>query len=67
MSEDQLRNIDALLIYNNKTDLPNSLNTRRVAEILELNSIKQKWFIQPCSALKNEGIHDGLLWLSKQI
>ena len=67
MSEDQLRDIDALLIYNNKTDLPNSINTRSVAEILELNSIKQKWFIQPSSAINNDGITDGLDWLSKNI
>ncbi len=67
MSEDQLKNIDALLIYNNKMDLPDALNTHDVAEKLELHKIKQKWFIQPSSAINNDGITDGLDWLSKNI
>ena len=67
VNEDQLRDLKAVLIFCNKMDLPNSANCSEVADKLELKNIKQKWFIQPSSALKNEGIYDGLLWLSQQI
>ena len=67
MNEDQLKDIDALLIYNNKMDLPDALNAQDVAEKLELYKIKQKWYIQPSSAIHNDGITDGLDWLSKNV
>ena len=67
LQEDQLQNIDAVLIFNNKIDLPNSLSNLELTEILELENIKQNWHIQSCCAIKKKGIYDGLKWLSKQI
>ena len=55
------------LIFCNKMDLPNAAQCSLVAERLQLNKIKQKWYIQPCSAIHNEGIYEGLSWLSNQI
>ena len=48
-------------------DLPNSKNPHLLKEILQLNKIKQKWYLQPCIAINNEGIHDGFNWLSKNV
>ena len=67
MNEDQLQNIDALLIFSNKMDLPQSLNANIVAEKLELSKIHQKWYIQPSCAIHNDGITDGFDWLSKNV
>ena len=67
MNEDQLQNIDALLIFCNKMDLPQSLNANIVAEKLELPKINQKWYIQPSCAIHNDGITDGFDWLSKNV
>ena len=66
-NEDQLKNIDAILIFNNKMDLPNAINADEVAKKLDLYKLKQKWYIQPSSAVNNKGIYDGLEWLSKNI
>ena len=35
-----------------------------IAKELDLPSIKQSWYIQPCSALHDKGgIYDGLQWI----
>jgi ADP-ribosylation factor protein 1 len=31
---------------------------------LSLRSIRNEWFIQPCSATLGEGLYEGLDWLS---
>ena len=66
LNEDQLRDMKGVLIFCNKMDLPNSNTCSFVAESLDLKNIKHNWYIQPSSAIKNEGIYDGLSWLSKQ-
>lgn len=67
LNEEQLTDLQGVLIFCNKMDLPHASNCSVVAEKLNLKTIKQKWFIQPCSAIMNDGIYDGLAWLSKQI
>jgi len=55
-----------ILIYANKTDLPNSASVNKVASILDLNSLKQRdWYIQQCTALSGEGLVEGLDWCSR--
>tara|TARA_B100001758_G_C18373688_1_gene592980 strand:+ start:726 stop:1238 length:513 start_codon:yes stop_codon:yes gene_type:complete len=68
INEDQLRDMKAILIYCNKMDLPNSISCVDLAEKLELNKIKnKKWYIQPSCAAKNQGLYEGLQWLSDNI
>ena len=63
LSEDQLRN-SRVLIFSNKTDLPDSMNCGDIAKKIDLNSIKQTWYIQPCCALnETTGIYEGLNWI----
>ena len=66
MSEDQLRDCN-LLIFCNKQDLPNADKANVIAEKINLKDIKQRWYIQPCSALHNDGIIEGLDWLYSNI
>ena len=66
MSEDRLKNVK-LLIFCNKQDLPNSKPVNYISENLELNKIKQNWYIQQCSALYNTGVYEGLEWLYNNI
>ena len=63
-NEDQLRDMKAILIYCNKLDLPQSTSCSEVANKLELHKLKHKWYIQPSCALKNQGLYEGLQWLS---
>ena len=67
LSNDLLRDIKGVLIFCNKMDLPNSINPSYLSQILNLHKIKQKWYVQPCVATKNDGIHEGFNWLSKTI
>lgn len=66
MSEDRLKDVK-LLIFCNKQDLPNSKSANYIVEKLELNNIKQHWYIQECSALYSKGIYEGLEWLYNNI
>ena len=49
-------------------DLPGALNDAAVAEGLNLHSIKNRdWAIFKTSAIKGEGLFEGLDWLSNQL
>ena len=65
-SEEQLKNA-VLLVLCNKQDLPNALSIDKIGELIEINKIKQKWFVQETTAIYNKGIIEGLEWLYKNI
>ena len=56
-----------LLVWANKQDLPRAANVTDLSKILQLNSIKQDWYIQPCSAMNGTGLFEGLDWLSSKL
>lgn len=59
--------LKCVLIYLNKTDLPNSVIPISIKDRFELNNIQKPWFVQPCCAIDNTGIKEGLDWVSKNI
>mmetsp|Transcript_46602 Transcript_46602/g.84216 ORF Transcript_46602/g.84216 Transcript_46602/m.84216 type:complete len:190 (-) Transcript_46602:16-585(-) len=65
LNEEELRDV-ALLVFANKKDLPNAVPTAELAERLGLADMasSRKWFIQSACATKNDGIFQGLDWLS---
>jgi ADP-ribosylation factor-like protein 1 len=64
LSEDELKDA-VILVYANKQDLPGALSESAVAEGLGLPAIKNRtWSIYKTSAVKGEGIFEGLEWLS---
>lgn len=67
LDEEELK--DALvLVYANKQDLPGALSEAQVAEGLGLHDIKSRdWSIFKTSAVKGEGLFEGLDWLSNQL
>jgi len=66
MAEDELREATVLILCN-KQDLPHAESVQTINEKLGLIKIKQKWYVQPTTALYNEGIMDGLDWLYNNI
>ena len=66
MAEDELREAIVLILCN-KQDLPHAEKVQIINEKLGLLKIKQKWYVQPASALYNEGIFEGLEWLYNNI
>eukprot|EP00276_Gloeochaete_wittrockiana_P006060 CAMPEP_0184650144 /NCGR_PEP_ID=MMETSP0308-20130426/7676_1 /TAXON_ID=38269 /ORGANISM="Gloeochaete witrockiana, Strain SAG 46.84" /LENGTH=127 /DNA_ID=CAMNT_0027083481 /DNA_START=363 /DNA_END=746 /DNA_ORIENTATION=- len=63
LEEEELRDA-CLLVFANKQDLAGAMNAAQVSEHLGLSEIKNRqWTIFPTSALKGEGLNDGLDWL----
>ena len=58
-----------ILIFANKTDLPNAMSIEKLMESFELkNNLKDNdWYVQPCSALTGDGLHEGLDWLVRAL
>lgn len=67
LDEEELKDA-AILVYANKQDLPGALGDAAVAEGLGLTGIKNRdWTILKTSAIKGEGIFEGLDWLSNTL
>jgi len=63
LEEEELRDI-CLLVFANKQDLPGALAVSQVSEELGLSCLKgRQWSIFKTSAIKGEGIYEGLDWL----
>jgi len=67
LAEEELRDA-ALLVFANKQDQPNALNAAQVSEALHLPALKDRsWSIKATSAIKGDGLNDGLDWLVETI
>jgi small GTP-binding protein len=63
LNEEEVANA-ILLVYANKTDLPNAMSTAEIAERLRLHSIRgRQWHIQACCAASGDGLVEGLGWV----
>jgi ADP-ribosylation factor-like protein 3 len=61
--EEKLLDQVPILVFANKQDLM-GLEVDEIIKELELNNINdRKWSIFACSAIKNEGISEGMKWL----
>uniref|UniRef100_A0A453RTB9 ADP-ribosylation factor 1 n=6 Tax=Triticinae TaxID=1648030 RepID=A0A453RTB9_AEGTS len=67
LEEDELKGA-VVLVYANKQDLPGALDDAAITESLELHKIKSRqWAIFKTSAIKGEGLFEGLNWLSNAL
>ncbi|GAB4838201.1 Arf GTPase arf1 [Ancistrocladus abbreviatus] len=67
LEEEELKGA-VVLIFANKQDLPGALDDAAVTEALELHKIKNRqWAIFKTSAIKGEGLFEGLDWLSNTL
>ena len=67
MGEEELRD-SVLLVYANKQDMPDALSVQEVADALELTTLqKRTWYIQACTATKDDGLSEGLDWLAGRL
>ncbi|KAG7484231.1 hypothetical protein MATL_G00047070 [Megalops atlanticus] len=57
-----------ILFFTNKMDLPDSLSSVKVSQMMGLENIKSKsWHICASNALTGEGLKEGVDWLQDQI
>ena len=55
-------------MFANKQDLPGAMTAAEVSEALGLAALKSRqWTIYRCSAIKGEGLNEGLDWLVNTI
>ncbi|XP_052198446.1 ADP-ribosylation factor 1-like [Diospyros lotus] len=67
LEEEELKGA-VVLIFANKQDLPSALDDAAMTEALELHKIKNhQWAIFRTSAIKGEGLFEGLDWLSNTL
>ena len=67
LEEEELRDA-IILVYANKQDLPGALSEAEVTEGLGLAEIKNRqWSIFKTSAIKGEGLWEGMEWLSNTL
>ncbi len=57
-----------ILIFANKQDLAGALSPEEIMESMELSDIQDRaWVIHSCSAIKGDGVQEGLKWLMENI
>uniref|UniRef100_A0A1B6M9Y6 ADP-ribosylation factor-like protein 3 n=1 Tax=Graphocephala atropunctata TaxID=36148 RepID=A0A1B6M9Y6_9HEMI len=57
-----------VLVYANKQDLLHAASASDIAQALALHMIKDRpWQIQACSATADEGIKEGMEWVSRNV
>ncbi|KAL6534739.1 Arf GTPase arf1 [Orobanche gracilis] len=67
LEEEELKGA-LVLLFANKQDLPGALDAATITEALELHRIKNRqWAIFKTSAIKGEGLFEGLDWLSNTL
>ena len=64
---DELREA-CVLIFANKQDLKEAITPAEISEALSLHSIRaHDWHIQACSAVKGDGLYEGLEWITNHV
>ena len=64
INEDSLRDA-LLLVYANKQNFPNAVERDEIKDKLGLSDLRQRlWYIQGSSATSDEGLYEGLEWLT---
>lgn len=67
LSDDKLNRVP-VLVYANKQDLLHAASAAEIAQSLNLHLIKDRpWQIQACSAVRAEGIQEGMEWISQNM
>lgn len=57
-----------VLVFANKQDLDLAMPPHKIADHFQLTSLTdRRWQIQPCSALRGEGIQEGMDWMAKNV
>ena len=66
LSEDDLKDTPVLVIAN-KQDLDSAMSINEIIDLLGLHELNSTWNIQGVCAIKNEGLFEGLEWLTNNL
>ncbi|XP_063900635.1 ADP-ribosylation factor 6-like [Zophobas morio] len=63
----EMRNA-TVLVFANKQDLSGAMTLKEVSERLAMEGLNDRaWHVQPSCATRNEGLIDGLTWLTQSV
>lgn len=62
----ELRNVPVVIMAN-KQDMPGALSASEVTRRLNLNELRNRWYMQPTTATTGEGLYEGVDQLSAMI
>lgn len=66
--EDVRATCKCLLVFANKQDLPQAMNAQDITEKMGLHKINGlKWYVQPCAATSNDGLLEGINWMTNEL
>jgi|TARA_B110000208_G_scaffold140725_1_gene169808 small GTP-binding protein len=67
LDDDNLRDA-SVLVYGNKQDLPNSMDTSEMVERMGMRTMRGRdWHVQSCTATTGDGLWEGLDWLNDNL
>lgn len=67
LQEEELQE-SLLLVFANKSDLPNAFSCSEITDKLGLHSLRnRKWYVQASCATLGTGLYEGLDWLSNEL
>ena len=67
LDDDNLRHA-SVLVYGNKQDLPNSMDTSEMVERMGMRTMRGRdWHVQSCTATTGDGLWEGLDWLNDNL
>mgnify|MGYP003986508211 FL=1 len=66
LEDDNLRDA-SVMVYANKQDLPNSMDTSEICEKMGMRNLKRDWYVQSCTATTGDGLWEGLDWLNENL
>ncbi|CAH3125836.1 unnamed protein product [Porites evermanni] len=67
LQEEELQE-SLLLVFANKSDLPNAFSCSEITDKLGLHSLRnRKWYVQASCATQGTGLYEGLDWLSNEL
>ena len=55
------------LVFANKMDAPEAMPTGDVVARLNMQALRQQWFVQGSCALTGQGLYEGLDWLTQHL
>ena len=67
LEDDNLR-AASVLVYANKQDLPNSMDTSETCENMGMRNLRNRdWHVQSCTGTAGDGLWEGLDWLNENL
>ncbi|KAJ3429599.1 adp-ribosylation factor f-related [Anaeramoeba flamelloides] len=63
LENEEMKNIPVLIYANKFKDSNRAMTMKELVKKLELKTLEQNWYLQPCIAIKKKGLTQGMDWI----